>query len=627
MIAPVSRAPSFARWARLADAFTLALLALAAVVLVTGGARVRVFGVIVSVTAAWRPALCAIVIAALRHAAFRDDSLWQRVTRRLGPLGDDYLDEHATTTLTASELSGVTALMAVLTLVMTYPQVLQMDAVRDLGDPLFSIWRLAWIAHQLARDPLNLFDGNLYYPNRFTLAYSDSIVLPGVMTAPFFWFGVPAVPLYNACVLASFVLAGVSMYVLVRSLIGQPTAALVSGVVFAFYPFRFQHYNHLELLLPFWMPLALLAVHRTLARGRRRDGLMTGGAVAAQMLSCVYFGMFFAAYLVPVVAALAIGGRRMGRAVKPLAAGALVAAALVVPMLSPYLQVREQLGERTPGQVEYYSSKPQDYLVAGATNAVWGNRLGRGAHGPEDAFPGILVVTLALVALWPPLSVPRIAYALGLLFAFDMSLGSNGYVFPILYRAFVPFRGLRAPGRMSMLVGLSLAVLGGYGVGRLNVYLRRPSLRYILAAALSLIALLESRSVLSLEHVAPPHAVYHWFEGRPPGVLAELPAEDRLDAQYTYLSTVHWQRIVNGYSGVAPPAYETFRQSMTMFPDDSSIQLLRSREVDYVLLHEQYYGRPAYRRVLEALDRRADLRECARGVTDGYEARIYQLIR
>jgi hypothetical protein len=142
-----------------------------------------------------------------------------------------------------------------------------------------------------------------------------------------------------------------------------------------------------------------------------------------------------------------------------------------------------------------------------------------------------------------------------------------------------------------------------------------------------MIVLLESRSMLSLEHVAPPHAVYHWFEGRPPGVLAELPAEDRLDAQYTYLSTVHWQRIVNGYSGVAPPAYETFRQSMTMFPDDSSIQLLRSREVDYVLLHEEYYGRPAYRRVLEVLDRRADLRECARGVTDGYEARIYQLIK
>ena len=618
---------SFARWIRLADALTLALLVLAAVVFVTGGVRERVFGVMVSFTAAWRPALCAIVIAILRHAACRDDSLWLRVARRLGPLGDRYLDHDATTRLTASELSRVTALMAVLTLVMTYPQALRMDAVRDLGDPLFSIWRLAWIAHQLVRDPLNLFDGNLYYPNRFTLAYSDSIVLPGVVTAPFFWFGVPAVPLYNACVLASFVLAGVSMYVLVRSLTRQPPAALVAGVVFAFYPFRFQHYNHLELLLPFWMPLALLAVHRTLARGRLRDGLMTGGAVAAQMLSCVYFGMFFLAYLVPVGAALAIGGRRMTHAVKPLAAGALLAAVLIVPMLSPYLHVRQELGERALGEVDHYSLRPQDYLVANDTNAAWGHLLGRGAHGPEDAFPGILVVTLALVALWPPLSIPRIAYALGLLFAFDMSLGSHGHVFPILYRAFVPFRGLRAPGRMSMLVGLSLAVLGGYGVARVGANVRRPSLRYLFAAAISIIVLLESRSVLPLSYVAPPHTVYRWFDGRPSNVLVELPAEERFDAQHTYLSTVHWQRILNGYSGVAPASHETFRQSMMTFPDDPSIRLLRSRDVDYVLLHEEYYGRPAYRRVIEAIERRADLRECARAVTDGYEARIYQLIR
>ena len=626
MIAPVSRTPASARWARLADALTLALLALAGVAFVTGGVRARVFGVLISITAAWRLALCAIVVAGLRHAIFRDDSLWQRVERRIGPLGDVSLGQPAAR-LSASELARVTALMAVLTLVMTYPQVVRMDAVRDLGDPLFSIWRLAWIAHQLVRDPLNLFDGNLYYPNRFTLAYSDSIVLPGVISAPFFWLGVPAVPLYNTWVLASFVLAGVSMYALVRSLTGQPAAALVSGVVFAFYPFRFQHYNHLELLLACWMPLALLAVHRLLARGRLRDGLLLGGAVAAQLLSCMYFGMFFAAYLVPVAATLAAGARRVRQVVGPLAAGALLAAVLVTPIVSPYLHVRQELGERSLSQVEHYSSRPRDYLVAGATNAVWGNLLGRGAHGPEDSFPGVLVVVLALVALWPPLSVPRIGYALGLVFAFDMSLGSNGYVFPMLYRAFVPFRGLRAPGRMSMLVGLSLAVLGGYGVARLNTLLRRPVLRSILAAGLSVVVLLESRAVFPLEQVAPSHAVYQWFAGRPAGVLAELPAEPGLDAQYTYLSTVHWQSIVNGYSGVTLPSFEAFRRSMTTFPDDSSIRLLRSRGVDYVLLHEEYYGRPAYRGIVEELDRRAELKERARAVTGGYEARIYQVIR
>jgi hypothetical protein len=31
----------------------------------------------------------------------------------------------------------------------TWPQVRRMDSVPDMGDPLFSIWRLSWINHQL----------------------------------------------------------------------------------------------------------------------------------------------------------------------------------------------------------------------------------------------------------------------------------------------------------------------------------------------------------------------------------------------------------------------------------------------------------------------------------------------
>jgi len=426
--------------------------------------------------------------------------------------------------------------------------------------------------------------------------------------------------------LSTFVLAGVAMYGLVRSLTGQRPAAWVAGVAFAFYPFRFQH-PQMELMWVCWMPLALWAVHRTLARGRWRDGLMAGGAFAAQMMSCVYFGLFLAAYLVPVGGVLAIGSRRLAHAVKPLAAGAVLATVLLVPMLLPYVYTRQALGDRSPAEVQAFSSKPQDYLVAPRTNTVWGELLGRGPHGPEDSFPGVIIVVLALVALWPPLSVPRMAYAVGLIVAFDVSLGSNGHIFPVLYREIVPFRGLRAPGRMSMFVGLSLAVLGGYGMARVTAHVRRGWLTYLVAAVVSVAMLVESRSVITLERVPPTHDVYRWFDGRPSKVLAELPAEENQEALYTYLSTVHWQRILNGYSGAAPLSYYEFKRSMATFPDEASMRLLRDRGTDYVLLHEEFYGREAYRRVVAVVDARSDLRENARAVTGGYEARIYELVR
>ena len=69
-----------------------------------------------------------------------------------------------------------------LTAVMTYPQALHMhDGVHDDGDPLMVTWMLAWVAHQLPRAPAHLFDANIFYPERNTLAYSETLLVPGVV--------------------------------------------------------------------------------------------------------------------------------------------------------------------------------------------------------------------------------------------------------------------------------------------------------------------------------------------------------------------------------------------------------------------------------------------------------------
>ena len=83
------------------------------------------------------------------------------------------------------ELARVTAGFAALTIVMTYPQIRFMASrMGEHYDTLFSVWRLAWIAHQLPRDPLHLFDANIFYPRLHTLAYSDGVLLPGVAGGP-----------------------------------------------------------------------------------------------------------------------------------------------------------------------------------------------------------------------------------------------------------------------------------------------------------------------------------------------------------------------------------------------------------------------------------------------------------
>jgi hypothetical protein len=447
--------------------------------------------------------------------------------------------------------------------------------------------------------------------------------------APFLWLGLPVVRFYNLYLIASFALAGIAMYFFVRSLTGTWTAALVAATIFAFYPFRFEHYPHLELQFSCWMPLALWALQRTFERGRVRDGLLTGLAVAAQTLSCVYFGIYLAAYLIPISVAFGLGWRSFRASAKPLIAGACLAAVLLVPMVVPYLQVRRTFGERSTAEVAYYSAKPQHYLVPQQSRSPYRNLL-RGPHEPErELFPGILVVALALVAIWPPLSVVRIAYIAGLLFAFDASLGEHGAVYPFLYNWALPFRGLRVAARFSMLVGFSLAVLAGFGVARLGSRLPRAA-AYGLAGVISAMVLAEYRPTLALEPVPPVPAIYQWFDGRPGTVIAALPAGVpdepwRRECAYIYFSTFDWPCLLNGNSGLLPSSYWRFNAAMMAFPDDRSLNLLRARGVEYVVLHEQYYGRAGYQQVVDAVERRPDLSNVAAARSGGYEARIYRL--
>ena len=143
-------------------------------------------------------------------------------------------------------------------------------------------------------------------PHHDTLAYSDAMLLPGVALAPLFWAGIHPVIIYNSALFAAFALSGHATFLLARRLTGSVAAAMVAGVIYAFAPYRFTHYMHLELQLVFWIPLALLLFHRIMADGRVRDGVVLGLTVAAQLLSCIYVGIFSLAYFTVLVPALLV---------------------------------------------------------------------------------------------------------------------------------------------------------------------------------------------------------------------------------------------------------------------------------------------------------------------------------
>jgi hypothetical protein len=443
---------------------------------------------------------------------------------------------------------------------------------------------------------------------------------------------VTPIVVYNLTFLAGFALSGAAMFLLVRALTQQTGAALLAGFIFAFLPYRFMHYAHLELQMAFCMPLCLLAVHRTIAGGRLIDGLLSGLFLALQCLSSWYYGIFLATFLAPLTAVLMLGRRAAdaSRSLRALAAGAVLAAVLVVPMALPYLSARRAVGERPLEEIQFYSATPLNYLAAHPRNTMLGGVTSDWGGQERELFMGIAVPLIALAGLWPPLSVARIAYALGFVFAFDLSLGFNGLLYPWFHEYLLPYRGLRVPARMAMVVGLGLAVLAGYGAARIQRALTRRGAARIGFLLLGASVFVEYRSTLPLKQIPTrPPPIYDALPSDQKNVLLELPLlqpDIALEPTYMYFSTFYWHELVNGYSGFKPPSYSVLLEKLQWFPDEESMEELRRRGTTHVVIHERYYVAGEYTIVAARLDSSPNLERVASVRWRNRESRLYRLL-
>ena len=491
----------------------------------------------------------------------------------------------------------IAALFTLLTVVMTWPmaRVLGSRSVEH-HDVFFNVWRLAWVQHALAT-PSTLFDGNQFYPEQQVLAYSDAMLVEGLIAAPLFAAGLRPLLVHNLMLLGALAASGVGMFTLARHLSRSTGAAIVAGLVFAFAPYRFGHIMHMELQWTMWIPWAFWAMERTLDTGRLRFGLLTGAFLALQIGSSIYYGIFLA-ILLTVAGAVQLVRAAPSQRLKTIgvfAAGALVAASVAVPYSKPYREATGRVGLRSIPEILMHSAKPSDYLRVSEGNFLYGP-----AHaGPPELalFPGYVPLVLALVAVVAirPSAV-MFSYVIGLLLAFDLSLGLNGIVYPVLHEHMGVFKGLRAPARASIFFLMFLAALAARGCA----VLLRP-----LAVVAQIGAIITIGAAALLEYWVVPlrlwpypdrPALYSFLARQPDGIVAEFPVP-RIDLlpghepRYVYMSIFHWKRLVNGYSGYYPPSYIARMERLATFPDAGSIAQLRADGVRYVIVHEGSYIR------------------------------------
>jgi hypothetical protein len=206
---------------------------------------------------------------------------------------------------------------------------------------------------------------------------------------------------------------------------------------------------------------------------------------------------------------------------------------------------------------------------------------------PVERFYSGLVVYSWLLALGPVIRM----------FGRDIVAGP----YALLYHGLPGFSGLRAPGRFVVLAVLGMSVLSAYVVAGLPAKWKTGRRKIVLVVGLAAVLTADFAfgpiPLVRAETARTLAPIYGEVNNLPAeAVLIELPLPPRRDEEYedalpTYRSIFHGRRLINGYSGYAPPAYQIIREAMERFPDRRTFDLLENLNVDYFVVHTTGYRR------------------------------------
>ncbi|HEX5702988.1 MAG TPA: DUF4214 domain-containing protein [Pyrinomonadaceae bacterium] len=293
-----------------------------------------------------------------------------------------------------------------LTSLMTWPWVTRLrDACADPGDPYLLSWVLWWDYHQTFTSPLHLFDANIFYPLRQTLAFSENDYGIALLFFPLFALGFQPLTVNSIATFLGFAFCGYGAFRLTRTLTGSTGAAWIAGIFFAFLPYRFHLLSQVHYVFAGWIPLTLEALILFARERSRKRAVWLGIAFTMNGLSCLSWLVLSSVPLVLSLAFLLIRYQLL-RDRKFWLRGVVAAGAsglALLPFMLPYLRVSKTYGfSWGPEVVARTSPTALRWVVAEYRNLLWKGLGDNVPGGGPKLFPGLLAPLLALAALFLP---------------------------------------------------------------------------------------------------------------------------------------------------------------------------------------------------------------------------------
>jgi hypothetical protein len=305
-------------------------------------------------------------------------------------------------------------LFTALTVVFAYPISLHPASLRFPTGPdgTLGFYILGWDTHAFFHKPWEIFNANIYYPQRLTLAYGENLIGMAFFAAPVIWLTGNLVLAANFVALLSCVLCGLGAYVLARRIGLSMAAGVLCGIIFECAPPRFFRIVQMPLSNIQWIPFALAALHAYLDGGRKRDLRLAAGFCSLEVLSSGHGAVFMGVSLLMFGLYRVLLGEplRLVRRVRDLGVAGAVLLLPTFLVYLPYRAVQNEVGlKRGLGTWKpNYSS----FLASPSPMHQWllslVTKTDPNATASAYLFPGYLVIVLAFAAIvWRGRTVGR----------------------------------------------------------------------------------------------------------------------------------------------------------------------------------------------------------------------------
>lgn len=529
-----------------------------------------------------------------------------------------------------------------LAILFTYPLITMMSTriIGQPGDNIYYAWVIGWVKKaifDLQVNPLNVWFLN--YPEGWNLAYTEIAPVQVLIALPFTLLVNPIFG-YNFSILSTYVLAGIFMFLWMKSLTGKTGAALIAGTAFATLPYHQAHFlaGHLNIAGIQWFPLYFWGLFEILkpepVKHRVRFSLVAGAALGLIGLTSMYY-LYMTALVTLVILVINLFFVRKQFFKWQYWSSFLWTGLMALPIIAlalwPFLALENQVSmpvrEISVARMLAASASPLDYILPSTDHFAvgsWVNQHFNRQMWIENTlylgFIPLIFTVIGGIALKKTDKRITILVLAVILFTWLLSLGLDlfldgerlqihlsGFLAKVLNRTetFIPLPGLllykylpfydrmRSFARFGIFVMLFVQVFMAYGLSFAWDKIRSRAARAALTLMLLLAVLAEFYpGVYTQTFSAEGRPVDAWLADKnDEGPVIQFPIEQVEEQDLVYATLIHGKPFVGGaFSSFPPQQYQAIKPVMQNFPNAASVYLLDKLDVTYVLADVNYYG-------------------------------------